>query len=184
MKNIEKIDNNKKSVLEVALSSVLLLTPISLQANNDIINAGAGNDIIYGDLGNDTLDGGPGLDSLFGGVGDDTLVFGATDYHDGGVGVDIIKITTTTDNFDFASYTAANMNNCEEIHLDPNITVIGFQTTLFSTITKIVGDASNNIALPTGWNQGASANGFTTYENAGTTGDISDDVNVFIVPMS
>lgn len=68
---------------------------------DDVVQGGAGADGIFGEHGNDTVDGGANNDKVYGGRGDDIGIhrlpenIGASDYYDGGEGVDTLRLVLT-----------------------------------------------------------------------------------------
>ncbi|MFC1602759.1 hypothetical protein ACFL3U_04265 [Pseudomonadota bacterium] len=71
----------------------------------DAIEGNSGDDVIDGGHGDDILDGGSGSDTLNGDKGDDVLTYtlgenvGATDYYDGGKGMDTLVIKLTAEEY-------------------------------------------------------------------------------------
>ena len=87
---------NEKMFYDQALFSNRLdikVPAVSVQHNNDVIDAGDGEDLVFGEAGNDILTGGAGHDKLYGGMGNDTFNDGAgNDTFIGGLGNDVFNL--------------------------------------------------------------------------------------------
>ena len=148
----------------------------------DLINGSGGNDVLFGGNGGDTLDGGNGNDTLnggdgndilmgsngsdviIGGNGDDEIILSNQNFSahlvDGGSGNDKVKLIEGT--YDL---TNANFEGIEEIDLGFTSKIVNISNIDSNATYRINGLSDDSIQI-SGWVEGDSADGYTTYTSS------------------
>jgi Ca2+-binding RTX toxin-like protein len=112
---------------------------------------GGGADTLKGAAGADNLNGGTGTDKLFGDTGNDILVWSAGDTHNGGTGIDTLKLPgslnlTTTPNARTAGIERIDMTGGGNATLTVNASDVLALSTTSNTLT-ILGNAGDTVNL-------------------------------------
>ncbi len=157
-------------------------------AGDDSVLGGLGNDTLDGGSGNDTL-GGDGADILNGGAGDDRLTIINTSFQDieGGAGADTLALGGEALTLRLNEIPNAQLQSIEAIDLGNNrnhlwITaqeVLNLSETN-DTVRVTGGTSSGLLFVDTGWIQGASEDGFTTYTNGAARLELQVGIQILL----
>ncbi|SCA55257.1 hypothetical protein MTBPR1_10504 [Candidatus Terasakiella magnetica] len=154
---------------------------------NDIINAGGGADTVWAGNGQDTITGGEGADVLYGENGKDVIVLSNGDVTiDGGTSSDTIRLLNG-DDFDLSTG-SVSISSIETFDLSTDtaeniLTLSSTNVASFNTAKSIVIDGTDSdkvITSDTGWTQGATSNGYTTYDHTASGASMQIGENIAV----
>ncbi|GGF55935.1 hypothetical protein GCM10011332_06720 [Terasakiella brassicae] len=166
------------------------------EGDNDNIWTGNGDDTVYGGSGNDfiwtgrdddTASGGDGADIIYTSYGDDTIIYSDGDATlNGGSGTDTLRLDNG-DNLDLTT-NSVKIYSIEQIDLqtDNNANSLIFEsndiTSMSSNDSVIIdGTSADSVTFAdSGWSQGATSNGYTTYDHSssGAQASVAENINV------
>ncbi len=153
---------------------------------NDILAGHGDDDIFFGGDGADTIEGRGGADTLRGGEGNDTIKVPDTAFAliDGGTGDDTLALTGAGHTLNLDSPGDPRVLGIERIDLtgagDNALALTAASVLAMANGTDellVDGNEGDSVSFAdAGWQQGATADGRTTYTNAGATVRIDTDI--------
>jgi VCBS repeat-containing protein len=154
---------------------------------SDYVNGGSGDDWIWAGNGNDTITGGSGADTIYADNGTDIIILNTEDaYIDGGNANDTLRF----DNGDDLDFSVSNLTledlEIFDLQTDGGANVVSFTSShvsSFNSSKSITIDGGDNDTVnlsDSGWAQGGSSNGYTTYSHAdsGSSAQIDENITV------